>query len=779
MRKLQILTLFVLLNNLLLAQTSIELKQIMQGQTFVGSWPEMPNWTVDGASVVFDWNPQNAHPGNTPHAFSLAKKTIAELDINQADKTVYWDATQTNCNIQYYANDGQLLAYNKGKKTTTLLFESTTSIWNIQRLEDQNKVAFQLGDNLFLYNAKVGSFIQLTQFVKGEKPSKSNAKKTYLESQEAQLFDYWKNKNIKSDFYDKRNKLRIENTNLSPIYFGDMRVENIVISPDGKKITYRLMQDTQEKDTETEFFITKNGFAATRPARTKVSQNEPASFLYVLHVGTDSVTAVSVDNLPGIFTQGLFMNTTEKLKASKNVIFHGPYYHPNNNTGVLEIKSFDNKDRWIVALNPTTLTLELLDHQHEESWIGGPCISGWNEEAGVLNWIDSTQIYYVSEKTGWAQLYSYHFKSKKTEALTTGAFEIHQIQRSKKEGILYLTTNQSHLGNRSFYHLNTKTKTLLPIITLDGNAEVAISPNEDKLALRFSTKNKPWEIYVQENKPNQKMVKVTQSTTKMFDAIKWADPKVIVFKGLEGVAVQARVYEPQSNVKNGAAIIFVHGAGYLQNAHNWWSHYYREYMFHNLLIQQGYTVLDIDYRASEGYGMKHRTDIYRHMGGKDLDDHIAGKNHLVALYGIDPKRLGIYGGSYGGFITLMALLTTPDEFACGAALRSVTDFTHYNHEYTSNILNAPETDSMAYQRSSPIYFAQNLNKPLLMLHGMVDDNVQYQDIVRLSQRFIELGKENWELASFPVEAHAFTEPSSWYDEYRRILEHMNKHLLKK
>jgi dipeptidyl aminopeptidase/acylaminoacyl peptidase len=164
------------------------------------------------------------------------------------------------------------------------------------------------------------------------------------------------------------------------------------------------------------------------------------------------------------------------------------------------------------------------------------------------------------------------------------------------------------------------------------------------------------------------------------------------------------------------------------------------------------------------------------MGGRDLEDFIDAKALLVSQYGVDDQRVGIYGGSYGGFITLMGLLTKPNEFACGAALRSVTDWAHYNHEYTSNILNYPETDTEAYRKSSPIYFAENLQDPLLMLHGMVDDNVQFQDVVRLSQRFIELGKRDWNLAAFPVESHGFKESYSWYDEYRRILELFEQHL---
>jgi len=196
------------------------------------------------------------------------------------------------------------------------------------------------------------------------------------------------------------------------------------------------------------------------------------------------------------------------------------------------------------------------------------------------------------------------------------------------------------------------------------------------------------------------------------------------------------------------------------------------------MADKGYTILDIDYRGSDGYGRDVRTGIYRHMGGLDLSDQLDGIKYLVDKYGIDPKRVGMYGGSYGGFITLMALLTKPGTIKAGAGLRSVTDWAHYNHGYTSNILNFPETDSIAYRRSSPIYFAENLQDKLLMLHGMVDDNVQFQDIVRLTQRFIELGKKGWDLAVFPVESHGFVKSYSWTDEYRRIMDLFDKELKK-
>src|SRR5690554_3558817 len=301
------------------------------------------------------------------------------------------------------------------------------------------------------------------------------------------------------------------------------------------------------------------------------------------------------------------------------------------------------------------------------------------------------------------------------------------------------------------------------------------------MAILYSYSNKPTELYVQENPlfTSKKTVpkQITHSTTKTFKNYSWKDPEIITFKAEDGAEVYARLYQPKTDVKNRAAVIFVHGAGYLQNAHQWWSSYYKEYMFHNLLVDNGYTVLDIDYRGSAGYGRDWRTAIYRHMGGKDLSDQVDGANYLVESQDIDKDRIGIYGGSYGGFITLMALFNASDTFKSGAALRSVTDWAHYNHPYTANILNEPVEDPIAYRRSSPIYFAEGLKGHLLIAHGMVDVNVHFQDVVRLSQRLIELGKDNWELAVYPAEDHGFVEPSSWTDEYKRILKLFNQTLL--
>ncbi|HSE97168.1 MAG TPA: prolyl oligopeptidase family serine peptidase, partial [Blastocatellia bacterium] len=399
---------------------------------------------------------------------------------------------------------------------------------------------------------------------------------------------------------------------------------------------------------------------------------------------------------------------------------------------------------------------------HDDAWIGGPgsFMAGWMG--------DNQRIYFQSERGGYAHLYTVPYEGGEPRQLTSGRCEVTGVQLSDDKSRFYLTTSEVHPGERHLYVMPAEGGERVRITSSAGNNQAFISPDEKVLAMIYSYSNRPPEIYIQENRPGATATKVTSSPAEEFWSYNWIDPPIVTFRARDNAEVYARIYKPKNFRRGGPAVIFVHGAGYLQNVHRWWSSYFREYMFHHLLMEHGYTVLDVDYRASAGYGRDWRTGIYRHMGGKDLEDQVDAARWLVAEHGVDPKRIGIYGGSYGGFITLMAMFTQPDVFAAGAALRPVTDWAHYNHGYTSNILNTPQKDSEAYKRSSPIYFAEGLKGALLICHGMVDVNVHFQDTVRLVQRLIELRKENWELAVYPVEDHGFVEPASWADEYKRI-----------
>ncbi|HPT28182.1 MAG TPA: prolyl oligopeptidase family serine peptidase, partial [Bryobacteraceae bacterium] len=389
----------------------------------------------------------------------------------------------------------------------------------------------------------------------------------------------------------------------------------------------------------------------------------------------------------------------------------------------------------------------------------------------TLGWLDDGKtVYFQSEKTGWSQLYAANVETGEVKQLTSGRGEVFDADLTPDKKRFRMVASFDDLAERHIFEMGVEGGALTRVTGEPGRVEAyAASPNESMLAVVHSYANRPPELFLMENSPAGEMKRVTTSPAPGFLAHKWLDTPIVYIPARDGVQIPAHLYKP-ANVKKGApAVIFVHGAGYLQNIHRGWSQYAREYLFHHLLMERGYIVADIDYRGSAGYGRDWRTAIYRHMGGKDLDDHVDAARWLVKEHGVDPKRIGIYGGSYGGFITLMAMFTQPGVFAAGAALRPVTDWAHYNHPYTTDILNAPQKDLEAYRKSSPIYHAAGLQGALLICHGMVDVNVHFQDTVRLAQKLIELGKENWEVAMYPVEDHGFVQPTSWADEYGRIL----------
>lgn len=459
-----------------------------------------------------------------------------------------------------------------------------------------------------------------------------------------------------------------------------------------------------------------------------------------------------------------------------------PEWSDDGSHAVVTVRSQDYKDRWFVTIDPATGKASVLDNAHDDAWLREGSVAtgtggGGGFGGGGIAWLpDNKRFLFMSEKDGWMHIYSLDVTAAQPSAkqLTSGKWEVESARLSSDRTKIFFTSNEVHPGERHFYTMSVDGGPATRITTMTGSNEATVSPDEKSLAIIYSYSTKPPELYVMPFTPGAQAKQVTTTPTDEWRAFKWIDPKVIIYKARDGAEVYARLFTPEmigaKRDPRRPAVIFVHGAGYLQNAHKYWSSsYYREFMFNNLLASRGYVVLDPDYRASSGYGRDWRTAIYEHMGGKDLDDIVDGAKYLVVTEKVDPKRIGLYGGSYGGFLTLMALFTTRDVFAAGAALRPVTDWAHYNHGYTAQILNMPQSDLEAYKRSSPIYFADGLKGHLLICHGMVDTNVFFQDTVRLIQRLIELRKENWEVAPFPVENHSFTEETSWADEYKRIL----------
>ncbi|MCX6226066.1 MAG: prolyl oligopeptidase family serine peptidase [Bacteroidia bacterium] len=767
-------------------RSELKIKDFM-ALNYQGQSPGQFQWSPDGKYLYFQWNADNK-PSDSAYRIDPANPVLQKIPRGELQK-IRPENKEYNADksMELINKDGDIYLVSCKNKDTVLAFSTSMPVSEVSFSHSGKKLVLTIGNNLYLLDPVNGQFRQLTNFLaeKPESPSrpvqqreKLNAQDQWLMQDQVRLFP----KVATSGGGGRRGGTANYGMGRRPqggakaggpdaIYTEGYTVYGLALTPDEKYVTFtKSWPGENSKPTIMSAYVTRSGYTETINTRSKVGEVGGKTIMGILNLDKDSTYELKVDQIPGItdlpdYVKDYPDKYNDRKADIRPVRIMGPKWTSDGRFGIIEAQSGDNKDRWLLTFNPGDGSVKLLDRQRDEAWIGGPGI-GYGQGTGWMP--DGRRLWFQSEASGYSHLYWINVETGEKQALTSGKFEVYGPQISKDKKWWYFTSNEVHPGEHHFYRMLVEGGVREKITSMTGGNEVTLSPDEKWLAIEYSTANRPPDLYIQKNQPGAEAIAITDSRSDDFKAYNWRIPEYISFTASDGTPVYARLYKPAAGQSNMAAVMFVHGAGYLQNAHKWWSTYNHEYMFNNMLVDNGYTVLDIDYRGSSGYGRDCRTGIYRHMGGKDLSDHIDGAGYLVANCGIDPKRIGLYGGSYGGFLTLMALFTAPDVFASGAALRSVTDWAHYNHGYTANILNTPVEDSLAYARSSPINFTEGLKGNLLMCHGVLDDNVHFQDIVRLTERLIDLGKDNWELAIYPLEHHSFTDPDAWTDEYKRI-----------
>ncbi len=726
---------------------------IMQGPALYGWTPDNVRWSRDSQRLFFAWK-QASDPLLAPldtyvvNRDGSALRKLSEEEKKQAPPVSGELSRDKSATV--FVERGDVYLYDhvdqqRRPLTRTADVESSAHFWR-----DARHVTFVRGGNLYRLSIDPGLLEQLTDIrPPGSRPPESERKGTeaqeQLKKEERQLLAVIEERAAKRE-RDEAERKR-ENPRKPWILPARHAVSSLVLTPDGEYVIAQITEaGDKNKRTIVPNFVTESAYTEDIPARDKVGDTQGVSKLAVIQVLTG-----------------------EQRWVDRKAQLSQVQFSDDGEFAVLTARSFDNKDLTISRLDWKSAALTDLAKIHDDAWVLGGAPSD-----GVARfrweWLSGDRLWFFSERDGFNHLYTVSARGGEPKQLTQGRWEVRGASLSDDKRIFYLMTSEAGAAENHIYAMSVEGGDRKRITRDPGGHQLLVAP-DGTMADLYGKADQPTELYL-----NGKAV--TASPAPDFRSYPWTDPPVVEIPARDGAKIAARVYKPLGFAKGGPMVVFVHGAGYLQNAHKRWSSYSREYLFHHLLMDRGYLVLDIDYRGSAGYGRDWRTGIYRYMGGKDLDDHVDAVKWAVAEHGVDPKRVGIYGGSYGGFITLMALFTQPDVFAAGAALRPVTDWAHYNHPYTSNILNEPQKDMEAYRRSSPIYHAAGLKGHLLIAHGMVDVNVHYQDSVRLAQKLIELRKENWEFASYPVEDHGFVQPTSWADEYKRILK-LFEHTLKR
>lgn len=767
---------------------TITLEQIMADPEWLGRQPESAYWALDSVTVRYlrkqqgspvrdIWQTSAAEEGNgSPVA--LAEYHLAdnkERVFNQDHTKVVW------------LFEGNLFVKDLGTGEVKQLTRSDSPKQQPMFLLD-GRIAYQSNNSIQIIDPNSGLSQQLVSWKFSDAPEALEEPEDYLAKKQLKLIEYvGKQRQERKARFERQQALRAGNAGTvpEPFYFDpDYETVQASLSPDGQRLILAVQEDLPGRDDKDIMpnYIGEDGRIKTESVRRMVVDAKPRSQeLWLLDLQNHSQTKLGYETLPGYNEDVLAKVKRENAEAKgetyntnrlpRDIGLITDWYwtqsaitwHSNGKQVAVMLKAWDNKDRWIATVDFRNNSLVSEHRLHDEAWI--------NYKFNSFGWLNNSEtLYFLSEQSGYAHLYSKPPGAKEL-ALTYGDYEVDDLTLTQDDNYIYFRANIKHPGIYEVYRVNLRNGDIEAMTDMGGNNQYVLSPDETQLLITHGTVTMPEELYVQKAEIGARPVKLTDTVSEAFKAMPWSAPKIVpVPSSHTDKPIYSKVYLPEDYHAGEPrkAVIFNHGAGYLQNSHLGWSGYFREFMFHSMLVQQGYVVMDMDYRASQGYGRDWRTAIYRQMGTPETQDLQDGVRWLTENANVDREGICTYGGSYGGFMTFMALFTAPDLFQCGAALRPVTDWAYYNTPYTSNILNTPEVDDLAYTRSSPIYYAEGLEKPLLINAPMVDDNVFFVDVVRLVQRLIELEKTDFETAIYPVEAHGFRQPSSWLDEYRRI-----------
>lgn len=799
------------------APFNLTIDYVMQGSALFGYSPSAVRWSPDSRRIYFEWKKYDEPREKIAGVYTVSSdntglRRLSEEEAKDAPPaSADWSKDRKRA---VFADGGDIYLFDSGNGRRRALTRTTETESNPRFTHDQRNVTFVRGGNLYLFSLADGSLVQMTDIqapgapaaaaspgrsgasqyqgrgaaasTTGSSEQKGTESQEFLKKEERELIDAIRRRAAKREEDEARRKK--ENPRKPFVLQSRQSIVSMQLSPDQKTVIAAVSEAGEGvKNSIVPNYVTESSYAEDIPGRSLVGDSQARIRIALIDATGGEVKWVDHGQKPassagpaaaesqeGNQTQGQAARRPQ-APAERDVQLSQPVWSEDGTRAVLTGRSTDNKDRWIFALDAATGKTRVLLSEHDDAWIQN--YGGYG--GGSFGWMKGDRsIYFLSERSGYSHLYEIAFEGGEPKALTSGKWEVTGAQLSEDKSRFFLTTTEPDPLDRHFFVMPSSGGERTRITSAPGHHQAFVSPDEKKLALIYSFTNKPPELYIQDFMPGGQPVRVTASPAPEFSNYSWTDAPIVRIPARDGALVPARMYRPRNWNPGGPGVIFVHGAGYQQNVHRGWSANPQVYLFNHLLMEHGYLVMDIDYRASAGYGRDWRTAIYRHMGGKDLDDQVDCARWMAKEQGVDPARIGIYGGSYGGFMTLMAMFTQPGVFAAGAALRPVTDWAHYNHGYTSNILNVPQKDAEAYRQSSPIYFAQNLKGALLICHGMVDTNVFFQDSVRLVQRLIELRKENWEFAVYPVEDHGFVEPTSWADEYKRIFKLFEANLKK-
>jgi dipeptidyl aminopeptidase/acylaminoacyl peptidase len=535
----------------------------------------------------------------------------------------------------------------------------------------------------------------------------------------------------------------------STIAHDDVSIRGIVWSPDGKSVAYTAGSKIIHHDESPAYSGAKIIY--------RVSEYVPGQ-MYALKLSGGRPVAIGT---PGEYG-GLAWIDANRL------VFDG--------------QSKDFKKYFIYVADATTGSVKTIHEVDEEQFWSIP---DWGE-AGAQPWPspNGKWIAFLSDQDGWDHLYVIPTTGGNAVQITKGRFEAWRPAWSHDSTRIAFDANvEDHPGDRRIGIAaigDDPAQATIAYITpgTGTNIEPHWSEGDGRLVYQHTDTHNSADLYTIATRDAGQPVRLTDSMPLEMDRTRFVEPEFVHYPGPDGQQVPAWLFVPKNldRSKKHPAILWIHGDGVNQNYDGWHvqRNYAVYYSIHQYLLQKGYVVLAPDYRGSIGYGRDWRTGVYMDVGGKDAKDAWMGGNYLKSLPYVDANRIGVWGLSYGGFFTLIAMTDQPKLFRAGVDVAGVVDYVMYysdpyHGDWTASRIGTPEEHPDVYKNASPISHIDQLERPLLVLHGTADVNVPFLESVWLIDEALK--KHKGDLVSFmlyPGESHYFSREHVLRDAWHRV-----------
>lgn len=392
-------------------------------------------------------------------------------------------------------------------------------------------------------------------------------------------------------------------------------------------------------------------------------------------------------------------------------------------------------------------------------------------------WVAGDRLLFASEKDGWVHLYSIPADGGALTALTPGEFEVENVTLSPDKSFAVIATNKSDIDHRHLWRVNVAGGAPQQITSGDGiEMYPKLFDDGRRIAFFHSTARDPFVPFTSAIDGSNMKPLAPQALPRDFPSASLVVPEQVIFKAADGLEIHAQLFKPPRPTGKLPALVFMHGGPSRQMLLGWHYLYYyhNAYAMNQYLASRGYTVLSVNYRSGIGYGRAFRMAQHRGArGASEYQDVVAGAKYLRERDDVDKKRIGLWGGSYGGYLTALGLARNSDIFAAGV------DF-HGVHDWSLSVaaLRVPTDTSdrvRIARESSPISAVDKWKSPVLLIHGDDDRNVEFAQTVNLVRRLRSNGV-NFEELIFPDEIHDFLRHRDWLRAYHAGAEFFDKHL---